>query len=110
MTKVLVLNTGSSSLKWTLLAADEAVLAGGSAPWAAEDSGARGEQVRGVLAEVPEFDVVGHRVVHGGTRFREAVVIDQGVREALAGLSALDPEHMHASLMAIDAVSASFPN
>ena len=38
MTRVLVLNTGSSSVKWTVLAADKTVLAGGSEPWAAEDS------------------------------------------------------------------------
>lgn len=46
MTRVLVLNTGSSSVKWTVLAADRRVLAGGSEPWAAEDSGARAARLR----------------------------------------------------------------
>ncbi len=109
MTRVLVLNTGSSSVKWTVLAADKTVLAGRSEPWAAEDSAARADQLRAALERAPTFDVAGHRVVHGGTRFREAVVIDESVREELAGLSALDPEHMHASLAGIDAVSAAFP-
>ena len=35
--------------------------------------------------------------------------IDESVREELGGLSGLDPEHMHASLAGIDAVSAAFP-
>lgn len=109
MTRVLVLNTGSSSVKWTVLAADKTVLADGSEPWAAEDSAARADQLRAALERAPTFDVAGHRIVHGGTRFREAVVIDESVREELAGLSDLDPEHMHASLAGIDAVSAAFP-
>jgi acetate kinase len=106
----LVLNTGSSSLKWTLLAADARVLAGASEPWRAEDGAARAAQLRAALEQAPPFDVVGHRVVHGGTRFRQAVAIDASVRAALAELSPLDPEHMQASLMAIDAVTAAFPS
>ncbi len=109
MTRVLVLNTGSTSVKWTVLAADKTVLAGGSEPWAAEDSAARADQLRAALKRASAFDAAGHRVVHGGTRFREAVVIDESVREELAGLSDLDPEHMHASLAGIDAVSAACP-
>ena len=109
LTRVLVLNTGSSSLKWTVLAADRTVLAGGSEPWAADDGAARADQLRAALGQAPSFDAAGHRVVHGGTRFRAAVVIDQRVREQLAGLAALDPEHMHAALTGIDAVSAAFP-
>jgi acetate kinase len=82
VTRVLVLNTGSSSVKWTVLAADKAVLAGGSEPWAADDSAARADQLRAALKRAPRFDAAGHRVVHGGTRFREAVVIDESVLRA----------------------------
>ncbi|MDF3068329.1 MAG: acetate kinase [Polyangiaceae bacterium] len=106
---VLVINTGSSSLKWTRLAADKRILAGGSEPWRAEDRATRAGQLRAALEQAAPFDMVGHRVVHGGMRFQRAVAIDASVREALAELSALDPEHMQASLMAIDAVTASFP-
>ncbi|MBZ0110902.1 MAG: acetate/propionate family kinase [Thermoanaerobaculia bacterium] len=109
MTCVLVLNTGSSSVKWTVLAADKTVLADGNEPWAAADSAARAEQLRATLEQAPAFDTAGHRIVHGGTLFREAVVIDRSVREALGALSDLDPEHMNASLAGIDAVSAAFP-
>jgi acetate kinase len=109
MTRVLVLNTGSSSVKWTVFAADKTVLASGSEAWAAEDGAARADQLRTALERAPTFDVAGHRIVHGGTRFREAVVIDDDVREKLAGLSTLAPEHMQASLAGIRAVSAAFP-
>jgi len=109
VTRVLVLNTGSSSVKWAVLAADTTVIAGGSEPWTTEDGGARAEQLKAALGRAPMFDAAGHRVVHGGTRFREAVVIDESVRAELAGLADLDPEHMPAALAGIDAVRAAFP-
>jgi len=110
VTRVLVINTGSSSVKWTVLAADQTVLAEGNEPWVAEDAAARSDQLRAALKRAPAFDVVGHRVVHGGPRFREAVVIDATVRRELAALVDLDPEHMDASLAGIDAVSGAFPS
>lgn len=109
LTRVLVLNTGSSSLKWTVLRADKAVLAAGNEPWARGDGSSRAEQVRAVFQQLPSFDIVGHRVVHGGTRFRNAVLIDESVRRELGRLAELDPAHMEASLAAIDAVGAVFP-
>lgn len=108
MMRVLVLNAGSSSLKWAVLAADKTVVGEGCEPWA-EDGAARSDQLRTALERAPTFDAAGHRVVHGGMRFREAVVIDGAVRQQLAELSDLDPEHMHASLAGIDAVTAAFP-
>lgn len=109
MTRVLVLNTGSSSVKWTVRAADETILGGGSEPWAGEDSAVRAKQLRIVLGRAPTFDVAGHRIVHGGARFREAVLVDRSVLDALEALSDLDPEHMQASIAGIEAVSAAFP-
>jgi acetate kinase len=49
-------------------------------------------------------DAVGHRVVHGGARFREAVLVDDGVVAALAELSELAPLHQPAALAGIAAV------
>jgi acetate kinase len=109
MTRVLVLNTGSSSLKWTVLDGDETTHAGGSETWVSDDARSRAEQIRAVLARAEAFEIVGHRVVHGGTRFREAIFIDEEVRQELGRLSELDPEHMHASLAGIDAARAAFP-
>lgn len=109
MTSILVLNAGSSGMKWTVLGVDKTVLAGGNEPWATGDRGGRGEQIRGVLHRAPSPDVVGHRVVHGGTRFRQSVLVDGGVREELERLANLDPEHMNVSLAGIDAVGTSLP-
>ena len=109
MTRVLVLNVGSASLKWSVLQADRMVLASEDEPWAAADGAGRAEQLRAALHRAPAFDVVGHRVVFGGSRFRAAVAIDETVRGDLARLEDLDPEHMRDALAGIDAVTAAFP-
>lgn len=110
MAPVMVLNTGSSSLKWTVFGADSTVLADANVPWTAEEPASRANQIQAALRSAPKFEVVGHRVVHGGTLFREAVVIDETVRTKLTQLSDLDPGHMPDSLAGIDAVGAAFPN
>ncbi len=110
MTRLLVVNTGSSSLKWTVLATDETVLASGNDPWQSEEVGRRVRQLRATLRAIPDFDVVAHRVVHGGTIFRQAVVIDARVQGELVRLAKLDPEHMYPALAGIDAIQAEFPN
>ena len=106
--RVLVVNAGSSTVKLALLGdadelVDERELA---APRAELDR----EQLRAALGEgLGEADAVGHRIVHGGTRFREAVAVNPGVREALAGLVDLAPLHQPKSLAALDAVSRALP-
>lgn len=110
MRRILILNTGSSSMKWSLLAEDGTIAADGSESWTSRDDAARAGQIEGVLRKAVPFDFVGHRVVHGGTRFRDAVRIDDSVRAELAKLEKLDPEHMRASLAGIDAVRSAFPS
>jgi acetate kinase len=106
--RVLVLNAGSSTLKWTLLEGrDRTTIQSGEQEWSARDG--RAQQVRATLREVSAFDAVGHRVVHGGTRFCHAVVIDREVRLALESLIDIDPLHMPAALAGVDAVSGEFP-
>jgi acetate kinase len=56
-----------------------------------------------------DADAVGHRVVHGGERFREPVLIDAGVEEGLRELVEMAPLHQPKSLPVLDAVSASLP-
>ncbi len=55
-------------------------------------------------------DAVGHRIVHGGERYRTAVRIDRGVRDALEELVELAPLHQPKSLAALDAVSELLPD
>jgi acetate kinase len=106
--RVLVANAGSSSLKLSLLDADdtELWLRELDAPHAVVEPGA----VAGALAELPATpEVVGHRIVHGGRRFHAAVRLDPEVLAALQGLTELAPLHQPKSLAAVDAVSRALP-
>jgi acetate kinase len=106
--RVLVANAGSSSLKLSLLDADDTGLWGCEldAPRAVVDRDA----VAAALAELPEAaDVAGHRIVHGGERFRDAVVIDDAVEAALEELTVLAPLHQPKSLAALAAVRSALP-
>ena len=106
--RVLVVNAGSSTLKLTLLDGDDATIASRElpAPRAAVDPDALREALRAGLGEA---DAVGHRVVHGGERFRAAVAIDAGVEAELRELVDLAPLHQPKSLAALDAVSRELP-
>jgi acetate kinase len=102
--RVLVVNAGSSSLKLALVGADGDTLAEQElpAPRAEFEPG----QLRSALSDgLGDADAVGHRIVHGGERFREAVVIDEAVRRALGDLVDLAPLHQPKSLAALDAVA-----
>ena len=108
--RVLVLNAGSSTLKWTLFDGRERTsVRDGSADWNSLSAPAREEQLSATLRELSGFEAVGHRVVHGGTRFREALVVDGEVRTALGALATLDPLHMLPALSGIDAITRAFP-
>jgi acetate kinase len=108
--RVLALNAGSSTLKWTLLDGDGATLQAGGESWSAAELAGRAAQIRATLRRIERFDAVGHRVVHGGARFVRATVIDAAVRAELEQLAALDPLHMRPALAGIDAVSDEFPS
>jgi len=103
--RVLVVNAGSSSLKLTLLEGDDTMIAARElkAPRAQVDP----DQLRTALdSPLREADAVGHRIVHGGERFKEAVRIDAGVEAAMRELTDLAPLHQPKSLAALDAVTA----
>jgi acetate kinase len=93
LSRVLVVNAGSTSLKLSLV--DES---GASEPVASLD-----EPPEGVSA-------VGHRVVHGGARFREPVVVDEDVLSAVRELSSLAPLHNTPALRAIDDARRALPD
>lgn len=105
--RVLVVNAGSSSLKLRVVDADDRVTD-------RADLGAVGDvspdEIRAALDGLGDVDAVGHRVVHGGERFRRPVLVDDSVRAALADLTTLAPLHQPKSLAALDAVTAAAPD
>lgn len=106
--RVLVINAGSSSLKLRLLGPGDELLAAQDlvAPAGEVDP----EQLAGILSGLSAIDAVGHRIVHGGERFRDPVRIDDEVERALRALADLAPLHQPKSLAALDAVSAALPD
>jgi acetate kinase len=137
--KVVVINTGSSTLKFSLIESDgEQVLVDGQADWASPPArltvrrpgqppsvselpeAGHGTAVRGALAQlvggpegVPagpgEVAAVGHRVVHGGPRYTASVRITPQVKADLAALTELAPLHMPVNLEGIEAAEADWP-
>ncbi len=106
--RILVVNAGSSSLKLTLLGSRDETLA--ALELRASSERIDQPELRAALdGELAGADAVAHRIVHGGDRFREAVVIDGGVRDALRGLAELAPLHQRRSLAALHAVGAALP-
>jgi len=104
-----VVNAGSSSLKLALLDGGDAIIAAREidAPRARVNP----DQLRAALdSPLGEADAVGHRIVHGGERFREAVKIDADIEAAMRELTDLAPLHQPKSLDALDAVTALLPD
>jgi acetate kinase len=110
LNSILALNSGSSSLKWTLLdPSTEGVLADGNATWEETEGGRHEAELTAALRDLPDVDAVGHRVVHGGDRFREAVLVDAAVRTGISELAELAPLHNPAALAGIEAAAQRFP-
>ncbi len=137
--KILVLNCGSSSLKYQLIDMDnENVLAVGlcerigidgrlkHTPSGKEDFvseepmkdhtaaiqmviDALLDKNHGVISDVNEINAVGHRVVHGGESFAESVVIDEDVIKAIEDCVPLAPLHNPANLIGIRACEKLIP-
>lgn len=138
--KVLVLNCGSSSIKFQLLNMEnESVLAAGGIDrigfenseltikkngerWDKEihiDSHERGVSIlldelcdseHGVLKSKDEIEAVGHRIVHGGESFSGSVIINQEVIDKVKECSDLAPLHNPANLQGIEAVTKVLPH
>jgi len=115
VTRVLVVNAGSSSLKYEVLDAETAVSV---VSGAVERIGVPGSGVpdhAAAIADVldgldPEsIDAVGHRVVHGGSVFRGATVIDDAVEAEIDRLAELAPLHNPPGLQGIRAARAALP-
>ena len=64
----------------------------------------------GVIRDASEISVVGHRVVHGGERFTEAVVINEQVLREIEALSPLAPLHNPVNVAGIREARRVFPS
>lgn len=137
---VLVINCGSSSLKFQLINSDtEAVLAKGLCERIGIDGRltyqpAGGEkevsdkvmpthteaiqfviealtnEKTGVVKSLDEIGAVGHRLVHGGEKFAESVVITEEVKKAVTECNDLAPLHNPANLIGVEACEKLMPN
>ena len=138
--KILVLNCGSSSIKYALYNMDDnSVMTSGGAERVGLDGAfvkvklANGEKKQimhdipehtegvkfifslltdpeiGVIKSLDEIDAVGHRMVHGGEKFAESVVITPEVIEAFEAVSDLAPLHNPANMKGVNAVSELMP-
>jgi acetate kinase len=63
-----------------------------------------------VIDDLSVIDVVGHRVVHGGQEYKEAVIITEDVKQAIARLCNLAPAHNPSALAGIEAIEKSLGN
>ncbi|BAZ04583.1 acetate/propionate family kinase [Calothrix sp. NIES-3974] len=63
-----------------------------------------------VITHLAEIDAVGHRVVHGGQKYRQSVTIDADVKNAIANLANLAPAHNPANLEGITAIEEYLAN
>ncbi|MEI6131737.1 MAG: acetate kinase [Bacillota bacterium] len=138
--KILVINAGSSSLKYQLInMRDEALLAKGLVDRIGLDgsfikhSKTDGETIvhdhymkdhtvaikhvidmltnptHGVIADCDEILAVGHRVVHGGEKFSDAVIIDDEVMAAIKDCIDIAPLHNPPNIVGIEACEAVMP-
>lgn len=114
---VLVVNAGSSSLKYAVLdsTTGRRSVAGdieriGEFDGGVADHSEAFQQVLAVLGDKALHpEAVGHRVVHGGDRFRAPAVIDDDVVTAIAACIPLAPLHNPAALAGIAASRRAFP-
>jgi acetate kinase len=107
--KILTVNAGSTSTRLALFTADPAGRLTAGARQRHADA-----RPRAALASFASelggrrVDAVAHRVVHGGVRFTEPVMIDSSVRTAIDESSALAPLHNPIALEGIDAAEETF--
>jgi acetate kinase len=112
MSRVFVVNCGSSSLKWSVV--DDDVIASGTVGRIGEpDSVAdHAAALDAVLASSPPLDglvAVAHRVVHGGEQFSAPVLINDAVLAAIRDLSVLAPLHNPVNAVGIEVARRAFP-
>lgn len=104
---MLVVNSGSSSLKLSVLGPADELLMDVDLP--VSDPGSVGDVLEEGLRHAPDADAAGHRVVHGGTESRAAIVLGAGDDDRLARLAELAPLHNPPAVAAIRCLQALRP-
>lgn len=136
--KIMAVNAGSSSLKFQLLQMpEEHVLVSGvveriglkDSIYSMKYDGERFKEIsnipthndavqmllkrlidKGIVTSLDDIEGVGHRVVHGGEKFSDSVLITDEVIQAIEDVSDLAPLHNPANLTGIKAFSDALPN
>src|SRR5947208_8469964 len=115
--RVLVLNTGSSSIKGSLVDSDDLrAIAKDEVSLGTDATRRQGLErtVRNLLRKLEvtsgkDVDAVGHRVVHGGTRYRTAVRVDDRVLKGIEALAEFAPLHNRVAAQGIRAARGLLP-
>ena len=68
------------------------------------------DKTNGVISSMDDVDAIGHRVVHGGEYFDDAVLVNDDVIKKIEELSDLAPLHNPANLMGIKVIQKLLPN
>ena len=113
MTAVLVINSGSSSIKYQLIDVQgERELVGGTVERVTDHVSSLAELLPQLRSNknFTEPELIGHRVVHGGERFSQPTTITQEVLEEIESLIPLAPLHNPGNLAGIKACMQAFPN
>ena len=137
--KVLVINCGSSSVKYQIIETEtEQVLckglcelAGEKSTFSYEKTGAdkmketlnfadHGEAVARIISTITDPEIgcikdaseiggIGHRILHGGDKYTASILVDEDVKEAIKECIPLGPLHNHANLIGIEAAEKAMP-
>ena len=105
--RVLVLNAGSSSLKVSLVDEDDRVLV--DREFEVAEGRLDEAQMASAVRGMEGVEAIGHRVVHGGPRYRASVRLDGEVIRYLVTITDLAPLHLPAALAAIAAAREVLP-
>ncbi len=136
--KILSVNAGSSSLKFTCfeLPEEKVLISGYFEKIGLDDSfytiKINGEKIKkevlikdhsvaisylikellenGVIKSLEDIDGVGHRLVHGGDKYNKSVLIDDDVIKTVSELSSLAPLHNPANIIGVKAFREAMPN
>ena len=137
--KVLVINSGSSSLKFTLFdmntsesickglverigmdspkliyqrgkeKQEEALTIKNHAEALREVCKKLVDKEVGVLKSLSEVEAIGHRVLHGGSKYTQPIIVDEAVKDGIRKCIVLGPLHNPANLGGIEACEEVFP-